>query len=407
MAAPSVRSRVARSLATAAVAGALAACSTVPADALAEGAREEVARNVILILASGMGQAQHDFLQLAIAGPTGRLAMDRLSDSMGASGSVRPVDPVSDSAAGATTLSTGMPTVPGAIGVDADGEPITTVLEYAQAAGKATGLVTTAEVTDPTLAAFAAHIAPRPALRDPDAEEEEEGAVDRTIARQYLEESRVDVILGGGADRWSDLLGQARSLGYKTVSDAVGLRATTSDRVLGLFADGPMFEPGRSDDGRYAPTVPLPVMTRAALTALDRREAGFFLVVDEAGIDAMAREGNGALVLEAGRALDATVQAALDFQAVNPGTLIIVAGDHETGGMNLTVADPGPARAGTNGPFQATDSDQELWLRWTRKGPTNAPVPITASGPGAEAFAGHVANTQIFPELLEAMSLRA
>jgi alkaline phosphatase len=383
----------------------LVACGAVPADAPAEGAREEVARNVILILASGMGRVQHDFLQLAIAGPTGRLAMDRLNGSTGTTGTVTPVDPVSDAAAGVTTLATGTPTVPGAIGVDADGEPLTTVLERAQKAGKATGLVTTAEVTDPTLAAFAAHVAPQPALRDPD-DEEEEGAVDRTIARQYLEESRVDVILGGGAARWPDLLGQARSLGYTTVSDAVGLRATSADRLLGLFADGPMFEPGRPDDGRYAPTVPLPDMTRAALAALDRREAGFFLVVDEAGIDAMAREGNGALVLQAGQALDATVQAALDFRAVHPGTLIVVAGVHETGGANLTVTDPGTARAGSDGPFPAADSDQELWLRWTRNRPTNAPAPIAAGGPGAEAFEGGMANTQIFPELLKAMSLR-
>jgi alkaline phosphatase len=401
VAAPSVRC-----VATAALACVLVACSAVPADAPAEAAREEVARNVILILASGMGRAQHDFLRLAIAGPTGQLAMDRLSESMGGAGTVTSVDPVSDEAAGATTLSTGMPTVPGAIGVDADGDPLSTVLEHAQEAGKATGLVTTAEVTDPTPAAFAAHVAPQPVLPDPD--EEEEGIVERTIARQYLADSRVDVILGGGAARWSDdLVGQARSLGYTTVSDRVGLRATPADRLLGLFADGPMFEPGRPGDGRYAPAVPLPDMTRAALAVLDRREAGFFLVVDEAGIDAMAREGNGALVLEAGRALDATVQTALDFQAVNPGTLVVVAGVHETGGLNLVVADPGAARAGADGPFPATDSDQELWLRWTRKGPTNAPVPITAGGPGAEAFEVGMANTQIFPKLLEALSLRA
>jgi alkaline phosphatase len=395
---------------------ALAACTAVPADAPAEGAREEVARNVILILGSGLGKAQHDFLQLAIAGPTGRLAMDRLSDSMGAGGTVTPVDPVSDAAAGATTLSTGMPTAPGAIGVDADGEALTTVLEHARDAGKATGLVTTAEVTDPTVAAFAAHVAPRPVLPEQDEQEQdereqdeddEEGAVERTIARQYLEETRVDVILGGGAAWWPDLVGQARSLGYTTVADPVALRTATAERLLGLFADGPMFEPGRTGEGRYAPAVPLPEMTRAALAALDRREAGFFLVVDEAGIDAMAREGNGAQVLEAGRALDASVQAALDFQAVNPGTLIVVVGDHETGGLSLTLADPGTIRAGADGPFPVTDSDQELWLRWTRKGPTNGPVPVTASGPGAEAFRGGMANTQIFPELLEAMSLRA
>lgn len=403
MAAPYVRTRVARSLTTVVLACALTACSAVPADAPAEGAREEIARSVILILGSGMGQAQHDFLQLAIAGPSGRLAMDRLD----AGGSVAPVDPVSDSAAGATTLSTGTPTAPGAIGVDADGERLTTVLEHARNAGKATGLVTTAEVTDPVPAAFAAHVAPRPPLEDP-GEDEEEASAERTIARQYLEDSRVDVVLGGGAARWSDgLVGQARSLGYSTVSDAAEMQGASADRLLGLFADGPMFEPGPPGDGRYAPTVPLPDMTRAALAALDRREAGFFLVVDEAGIDAMAREGNGGLVLDAGRALDASVQAALDFQAVNPGTLIVVAGDHETGGLNVTLADPGAERPGSDGPFPATDSGQELWLRWTRTGPTNAPVPITAGGPGAEAFNGPMANTQVFPALLEAMSLRA
>ena len=405
MAAPSVRTRATTSAVTAALVLAVGACGTVPPDALAAGAREEVARNIILILGSGLGQAQHDFLRLALAGPTGQLAMDRLA----VTGSMTPVDPVTDTAAGATTLSTGMPTVPGAIGVDADGERLTTVLEHARDAGKATGLVTTAEVTDPTLAAYAAHVAPQPPAKDPEDEEgEEEGTVDRTIARQYLEESEVDVILGGGAARWPSLVEPARTMGYTTVSDPAALRAASADRLLGLFAEGPMFEPGRPGTGRYAPAVPLPDMTRAALAALDRREAGFFLVVDEAGIDAMARDGNGALVLEAGRALDATVQAALDFQAVNPGTLIVVAGDHETGGMNLTVTDPGaPKLAGTDGPFPATDSDQQIWLRWTRDGPTNSSVPITAGGPGAEAFEGSIPDTQIFPDLLEAMSLSA
>jgi alkaline phosphatase len=87
--------------------------------------------------------------------------------------------------------------------------------------------------------------------------------------------------------------------------------------------------------------------------------------------------------------------------------LIVVAGDHETGGLSLTTADPGTIRSGADGPYPAADSDQQLWLRWTRNRPTNSPVPIGAGGPGAEAFHGGMANTQIFPELLEAMSLRA
>jgi alkaline phosphatase len=403
---PSVRTRVTRAVAAAAVALLPAACSTAPADAAAAGAREEMARNVILVLGDGLGQPQRDFLRLALAGPAGELAMDRLE----VTGSMSALDGVTDPAAVATALATGMPTVGGAVGVDADAEPLTTVLEHARDAGKATGLVTTAEVTDVTPAAFAAHVTPEPVAPETVDEAPEEGsepiAVAPAIARQYLEETRVDVVLGGGAAQWNGLVEQAGGLGYTTVSDAAGLRAAAADRLLGLFADGPMFEPGRPGEGRYAPAVPLPDMTRAALAALDRREAGFFLVVDEQGIDAMARHGNGALVLEAGRALDGAVQVALDFQAVNPGTLIVVAGTHETGGMDVTLTEAG-APAGADGPFPATDSDRELWVRWTYEGPTEAPVPVTAGGPGAEAFEGNIVNTQIFPGLLQAMSLRA
>ncbi len=54
--------------------------------------------------------------------------------------------------------------------------------------GKATGLVTTAQVTDASPAAFGAHV--------PDRAQQSE------IARQFLEQSKPDVILGGGEDRW-------------------------------------------------------------------------------------------------------------------------------------------------------------------------------------------------------------
>ena len=61
--------------------------------------------------------------------------------------------------------------------------PLPTALERAREAGKATGLV-----TDATPASFGAHIADR------DKQSE--------IARQYIEESKPEVILGGGEDYW-------------------------------------------------------------------------------------------------------------------------------------------------------------------------------------------------------------
>ena len=116
-----------------------------------------------------------------------------------------------------------------------DGRPVPTLLERARAAGKATGLVTTAQVTDATPAAFGAHV--------PDRAQQSE------IARQYLDSSKPDVILGGGEDRWlppgepgaypdnpakdpteqsssdrGNLIERAQQLGYEYVSDRAGLR---------------------------------------------------------------------------------------------------------------------------------------------------------------------------------------
>lgn len=406
MAPPSVRTRVARAVALAVVVVLPAACSALPVESTAAGEREEVARNVIFLMGDGLGHAQREFLRLAIAGPTGELAMDRLAHTGSVDTAPAAGDQVTDSAAAATAFATGVRTTNGAVGVDVDGEPVSTVLELARDAGKATGLVTTAEVTDASPAAFAAHVGDR------DLQSE--------IAEQYLEDARVDVILGGGALHWGpdedgsdedgsgshgDLVARAAELGYTHVSDAAGLETASGDRLLGLFADQEMFQKGGEGEGSYAPAVPLADMTRAALGALGRREAGFFLVVEEDGIGEMAHQNNAALVLAAGRALEDAIAAALEFQAGHPDTLIVVAGDHETGGMQVDLADPGAPAAGEDGPLRVADSDQELWVDWSTQDPTGAPTPVTASGPGAEEFEGDILNTQVFTGLMESMGL--
>ena len=143
-----------------------------------------------------------------------------------------PKDPnaaVTDSAAAATAFATGFKTFNGAIGVDPNGRSVRTLLEDARSAGKATGLVTTAQVTDATPAAYAAHVKDR-------GEQSE-------IARQFLASSKPNVILGGGEDFWypagtpgaypdnppkdlgeqskgdrGNLVDRAKTLGYKYVT---------------------------------------------------------------------------------------------------------------------------------------------------------------------------------------------
>src|SRR4051794_25131602 len=132
-----------------------------------------------------MGRVQRDAARLV----GGALAMEELPFSgIVGTGCADPVATVTDSAAAATAIATGVKTYNGAIGVGPDGQSVPTVLELAKQAGKSVGLVTTCQVTDATPAAFASHVSNRIDQRE--------------IARQFIEETRVDLILGGGGRWW-------------------------------------------------------------------------------------------------------------------------------------------------------------------------------------------------------------
>lgn len=382
-----------------------------------------VARNVIYIQGDGMGIGQREFLRLATVGPKGELKMNSLPVAgLVHTSSVDPDEAVTDSAAAATAFATGVKSYNGAIAVDAKGRPVTTVLERAKRAGKATGLVTTSQVTDATPAAFAAHVKDRSDQSE--------------IASQYLERTRPDVILGGGEDFWypagdpgafpdhpakdpseeskgtrGDLVERARQLGYDYVTDAAGLKASTSKRILGLFANEEMFEHrNEGQGGSYDPVVSLPTMAKKALDVLDDDRQGFFLVIEEEGIDEMAHHNNAHLLLKAGKALDATVAVALEFQKRHPDTLILVTGDHETGGLAIENADPddesGSGESTEDGPFTVKGTDLEFFVDWSTEGHTGADTPVTAGGPGAEALDGVIDNTEVYRAMMAAMRLR-
>ena len=112
------------------------------------------AKNTIIFVGDGMGTSQRDLI-LATVGLEGELAMDDMPyEGRSHTNSADPETFVTDSAAGGTALATGVKTYNGAIGVDANEEPVETVLEQAKQAGKATGLVTDSQVTDATPASF-------------------------------------------------------------------------------------------------------------------------------------------------------------------------------------------------------------------------------------------------------------
>jgi alkaline phosphatase len=364
----------------------------------------EEAKNVILVVGDGMGATQREAIELASEGVHGTLVMDSLPHAgLVGTNSANTDQPVTDSAAAATAMASGVKTYNGRVGVDTRNAAAPTVLERAKDVGKAIGIVTTSSVTDATPAAFAAHVDDR--------------SQQQQIARQYLEESEPDVILGGGRRFWvlteeedsEDLTKRAREQGYAYLTDRSGLKSASSPRLLGLFADGAMYEDApERQGGFYKPTVPLREMTQKAIEVLSDDPDGFFLLVEEEAIDAMGHDGNGTLMLKAGRALDQTVEIAKNFAQENGETLLIVVGDHECCGLAIEKPEEGgKAGPGEDGPFPVADSDQRFLLDNSTSGHTAVDVPLTAMGPGAERLDGSYENTFIHEVMVQSMGLRA
>ena len=386
------------------------------------------ARNVILMVGDGLSIAARDATRLVTVGRDGKLAMDSL-DYAGwtYTDSADPDEAVTDSAAAATAFATGVRTLNGSVAVDVDGKRVKTLLEDAKDLRKSTGLVTTAQVTDATPAAFGSHVVNRS---------------DQTeIARQLIEESRPDVILGGGEDWWyptgnpgaypddpadrrpevsrstiGNLVERAEARGYDYVSTPQELQATRADRILGLFANEEMFEQEPEGQGdEYAPVVPLRTMTEKALDVLSENRRGFFLMVEEEAVDEMAHNNNATRTIQAAQAFDETVALVHEFAEDNRGTLVVVIGDHETGGMHVENVDatdesgdpdstvPSVRQSLEDGPFTIKGTEIQFTVDWTTAGHTGAATPLTAEGPRADRLARAQASTAVHDVLLAAM----
>ncbi|HEX9885351.1 MAG TPA: alkaline phosphatase [Longimicrobiales bacterium] len=351
---------------------AVAASVAVAGSGLATHAAGQEARptSVILLVADGAGVAHWTLARFA----SDDLAVDRMP--VAGLVNTRGWDhEITGSAAGATALATGVRTFIGAIGVGPDSLPRESALELASGRGWATGLITTTSVADATPAAFAAHVASRDEMVE--------------IFRQ-MTAAPVDVILGGGRNLLAralerdslDLRSELEER-YAYVETAAALEdavAGGSGRVLGLFAPGSMARAGER-------TPSLVEMTRAALAILEKDEDGFFLMVENEGSDTEAHANAERDVLTAEMLdFDAAVGVALDHRERNPGTLVVVVADHETGGIHLT-----------------HDANRDIVMGYATTYHTAALVPLFAAGPGAERFSGMRDNDEVGRALMELM----
>lgn len=268
---------------------------------------------------------------------------------------------VSDSAATATALVTGIKTRSGMLSVapgaqrgqcdSAAGQDVPTLFEQAEGAGKVLGLISTARITHATPASAYAHSVDRNWETN---SELPEGATCRDIARQLVEwpnAKGLKLVLGGGraafmpreqtdpeyADKSGgrtdgrDLVGEWKAKHPQgqyiwNASQFAALDTKSDAPVLGLFEPSHMqFEADRARDKAGEPS--LAEMTALAITRLGSADKGYVLMVEGGRIDHAHHGGNAQRALDDTIAFEAAVAKALEMVDLDE-TLVLVTADH-------------------------------------------------------------------------------
>lgn len=339
----------------------------------------ENVKNVVFLIADGTSFNQLLAARLTAVGPKHRIYTEKLPVT-GIQNTHSMLQLITDSAASGTALATGHKTSNGMISFLPDKSKVPTLLEYAQQQGKATGLVATSTITHATPAAFASHVRSRG---------------DQHIIAEHFFDNKVNVILGGGrsyfipqsmegSERKDDrnLVEEFKRSGYHYVETKEQLNAADSDNLLGLFQIGPCTtvdpEPSIED------------MTRKAIDILNRDGDGFFLVVEGSQIDWECHENDAEGAIRQTLLFDMAVKSAMEFALMDNKTLVVVTGDHETGGMSVT-------KGWING--------KKLEFKWTTGSHSPMPLPVFAYGPGSEIFNGYYDNTDIAKKIAKLMKI--
>lgn len=265
---------------------------------------------------------------------------------------------VPDSAGTATAIFSGVKTKMSVLGLDnkiatnvCDSEvleraKVQGMLHWAQAAGKDTGVVTTARVTHATPGATYAHVAHRNWEADSYQDESQKKCDD--IAKQLVYSdagNKINVVLGGGlrnfktsqdggkrdeedlVQKWLELKGDSGRFVANSGELEDWAADADTDFVLGLFSDSHMpYELDRDMTPTGTPS--LSDMAGAAVKRLQRNtEKGFFLMVEGARIDHAHHENNAKRSLEEAVQMEEALKTVLESVDLDE-TLVIVTADH-------------------------------------------------------------------------------
>ena len=226
------------------------------------------------------------------------------------------LESITDSAAGATALATGIKTQNGIIGKDKDCNDVENIIEYSYSKGLKTGVICTQIINHATPASFVVHNIDRNNYNE--------------IALSEIN-SCVNIMFGGGRSYFKKYEDKMKANNYKWINSIFELQSIDkNDKVIGTFAEDTI----SMEDNR----IELADLTKEALVRLDN-DKGFFLMIEGSDIDYYSHKCEMNNMLVEMIDFDDAVGIAKNYVDEHSDTLLIVTADHETGGIQLDNVD--------------------------------------------------------------------
>tara|TARA_A100001015_G_scaffold188886_1_gene210342 strand:- start:928 stop:1977 length:1050 start_codon:yes stop_codon:yes gene_type:complete len=325
--------------------------------------QDNVQKNIILIIGDGMGVPQITAGMYKLKNQTALENFPIIGLSKTHSSNAL----ITDSAAAGTAIACGEKTANGTVGISMRNQKLTSILELSKQKGYKTGIIATSTIVHATPAAFYANVLSRNQYED--------------IALQ-LSDSDVDYFIGGGRKFFLNRKDKRNLLKEMTSYDIVNsikkFDESKSDKIAYLTSSE---DPYPIRNGR------IPNLSDAVekmLPKLSNNDNPYFLLIEASQIDWGGHKNDIDYVLTEFIDMDKAINKVIEFTKNDKNTIVIVTGDHETGGLAIT--------SGRIRNFQ-------IKTEFSTIGHSAVMIPVFAKGAHSEIFSGIYDNTEIFKKM--------
>ncbi len=324
-------------------------------------------KNIIFIIGDGMSLPQITAAETVV----GQMAVTQIRQ-IGLQRTSALDSYITDSAGAGSALMTGSKHNNRHISAAADGTPSESLSEALGDRGYGIGFVTGGDISDATPAAVYAHHTERDSSQN--------------IVGQLLD-SNVSVAVGAGEHhfnkRWDgrNIFSELKAKGFEHYSSVEDIASGDGDKVICIDSELNSFVKDEDDMARIANSMV------NAVEVLERGDnKGYFIMVEVSRIDYAGHSNDVRHSVIETLNMDRVVSHALELADKDGETLVVVTGDHETGGMTIVGGEKG----------------KSVVVLHSSNDHTAIMIPVFAYGPRSQDFSGVYENTKI-PQIFKSI----